>query len=154
MPMLSMKTKKPMLEMLAITDDGRLSDPNHPASAPTSSPSHPIHSGSARVVRMATAYSGGALDHGPIGPAGLITHSESPMLSSALSISQWLGTRAWSIRFKWQRIGQIDIVALAVGRGVSSPVLAYVLWRQLRPAIHSSLTYRPWPRSAVRWRVA
>jgi len=49
--MLSMKTKKPMkpmLEILAITDDAGLSSPNHPASAPTSSPSHPIHRGSAR----------------------------------------------------------------------------------------------------------
>jgi hypothetical protein len=57
MPMLSMKTKKPMkpmLEILAITDDAGLSSPNHPASAPTSKPSHPIHRGSARVVRMAS----------------------------------------------------------------------------------------------------
>jgi hypothetical protein len=58
MPMLSMKTKKPMLKILAITDDAGLSSPNQPASAPTSSPSHPIQRGSARVVRMATAYSG------------------------------------------------------------------------------------------------
>jgi hypothetical protein len=60
MPILSMKTKKPMkpmLEMLAITDEAGLSSPNQPASAPTSRPSHPIHRGSARVVRMATAYS-------------------------------------------------------------------------------------------------
>jgi hypothetical protein len=59
--MLSMKTKKPMNQMLEIpeiTDDGGLSSPNHPASARTSKPSHPIHRGSARVVRMATAYSG------------------------------------------------------------------------------------------------
>ena len=37
MPMLSMKTKKPMkpmLEILEITDDAGLSSPNHPASAP------------------------------------------------------------------------------------------------------------------------
>jgi hypothetical protein len=38
MPMLSMKTKKPMkpmLEILAITDEAGLSSPNHPASTPT-----------------------------------------------------------------------------------------------------------------------
>ena len=42
MPMLSMKTKKPMkpmLEILAITDDAGLSSPNQPASVPTSKPS-------------------------------------------------------------------------------------------------------------------
>ena len=37
MPMLSMKTKKPMLEMLAITDDAGLSRPNHPAAPPRAS---------------------------------------------------------------------------------------------------------------------
>jgi hypothetical protein len=55
MPMLSMKTKKPMKPMLAIpeiTDEAGLSSPNQPASAPTSRPNHPIHRGSARVVRM------------------------------------------------------------------------------------------------------
>jgi hypothetical protein len=39
MPMLSMKTKKPMkpmLEILAITDEAGLSSPNHPVSTPTS----------------------------------------------------------------------------------------------------------------------
>jgi hypothetical protein len=48
MPMHSMKTKKPtkpMLEIAEITDDAGLSKPNHPASAPTSRPSHPIHRG-------------------------------------------------------------------------------------------------------------
>ena len=53
MPMLSMNTKKPMkpmLEIPAITEDAGLSSPNHPARAPTSKPSHPIHRGSVRVV--------------------------------------------------------------------------------------------------------
>ncbi len=60
MPMLSMKPKKPikpMLEIPEITDDAGLSSPNHPASAPTSRPSQPIHRSNARVVRMATAHS-------------------------------------------------------------------------------------------------
>jgi hypothetical protein len=55
--MLNMKTKKPtkpMLEIPEITDDAGLNSPNHPASTPTSRPSHPIHRGSARVVRMAS----------------------------------------------------------------------------------------------------
>jgi hypothetical protein len=55
MPMLNMKTKKPMkpmLETAETTEDAGLSSPCHPASAPTSRPSHPIHRGSTRVVRM------------------------------------------------------------------------------------------------------
>jgi hypothetical protein len=54
MPMVSMKTKKPMkpmLAMLEITEEAGLNSPSHPASTPTSRPSHPIHRGSARVVR-------------------------------------------------------------------------------------------------------
>ena len=54
MPMLSMKTKKPMkpmLEMLEITVEAGLSSPNHPASEPTSRPSHSIYRGGARVQR-------------------------------------------------------------------------------------------------------
>jgi hypothetical protein len=39
------------------------------------------------------------------------------------------------------------------GYYLATAVLAYVLWRQLRPAIHLSLTCRPWPRSAMPWPV-
>ena len=77
--MLTMKTKKPMkpmLEMLEITDDAGLSSPNHPASAPTSRPSHPIHLGNARVVRMATAYSGTTAPKLRKLPAALVTTSD------------------------------------------------------------------------------
>ena len=59
--MLSMKTKnpmKPMLEIAEITDDAGLSRPSQPASRPTSRPNHPIHRGSARVLRMAAPYNG------------------------------------------------------------------------------------------------
>ena len=44
-PMLNMKTKKPMkpmLEMPEIIEDAGPSRPNHPASAPTSTPNQPI----------------------------------------------------------------------------------------------------------------
>ena len=78
MPMLSMKTKKPMkpmLEIAEITDDAGLSRPSHPASAPTSRPSHPIHRGSARVVRMATAYSGTTTPKPRKLPAALVTRA-------------------------------------------------------------------------------
>lgn len=50
------ETKKPMLEILAITDDAGLSSPNQPARPRRAGLA--IRSGSARVVRMATAYSG------------------------------------------------------------------------------------------------
>ena len=36
------------------------------------------------------------------------------------------------------------------GYYLATAVLAYVLWRQLRRAIHSSRTCRPWPLSATR----
>ena len=39
------------------------------------------------------------------------------------------------------------------GYYLATAVLAYVLWQQLRPVIHSSLTCRPWPPSATRWPV-
>jgi hypothetical protein len=77
--MLSMKTKKPMkpmLEILAITDDAGLSSPNQPANAPTSKPSHPIHRGNARVVRMATAYSGTTTPKPRKLPAALVTRGD------------------------------------------------------------------------------
>jgi hypothetical protein len=61
MSMLSLKNEKamkPMLEIADITEDAGLSRPNQPASAPTSRPNHPSQRGSARLVRMATAYCG------------------------------------------------------------------------------------------------
>jgi hypothetical protein len=84
MPMLSMKTKKPMkpmLEIAAITDDAGRSSPNHPASAPTSRPSHPIHRGNARVVRMATAYSGTTTPKPRKLPAALVTRAVAAKVS-------------------------------------------------------------------------
>jgi len=82
MPMLSMKTKKPMLEILAITEDAGLSSPNRPSSAPTSRPSHPIHRGSARVVRMATAYSGTTTPKPRKLPAALVTRAMAAKVSA------------------------------------------------------------------------
>jgi len=86
MPMLSMKTKKPMkpmLEIVEITDDAGLSSPNQPASAPTSKPSHPIHRGSARVVRMATAYSGTTTPKPrKLLPAALVTRAMAAKVSA------------------------------------------------------------------------
>jgi hypothetical protein len=83
--MLSMKTKKPMnpmLEIVEITDDAGLSSPNQPASAPTSRPSHPIHRGSARVVRMATAYSGTTTPKPRKLPAALVTRAMAAKVSA------------------------------------------------------------------------
>ena len=85
MPMVSMKTKKPtkpMLEILAIADDAGLSSPNHPASAPTSRPSHPIHRGNACVVRMATAYSGTTTPKLRKLPAALVTRAAAAKVSA------------------------------------------------------------------------
>ena len=74
--MLNMKMKKPMkptVEIPEMTDDAGLSSPNHPARTPTSRPSQPIHRGSARVVRMATAYSGMTTPQPTKFPAALVT---------------------------------------------------------------------------------
>ena len=76
--MLNMKTNKPMkpmLEITEITDDAGLSSPSQPASAPTSRPSQPIHRGSTRVVRMATAYSGTTTPQPRKLPAALLTRA-------------------------------------------------------------------------------
>jgi hypothetical protein len=98
MPMLSMKTKKPMkpmLEIAAITDDAGLSSPNHPASAPTSRPSHPIHRGNARVVRMATAYSGTTTPKPRKLPAALVTRAMAAKVSAvAASVACPAGSAA------------------------------------------------------------
>src|SRR5215213_11560308 len=83
-PLLSMKTKKPMkpmLEIVEITDDAGLAD--HPASAPTSRPSHPIHRGNARVVRIATAYSGTTTPQPRKLPAALVTRAVAAKVSAA-----------------------------------------------------------------------
>jgi hypothetical protein len=84
-PMLNMKTKKPMkpmLEILEITDDAGLSSPSQPASAPTSRPSQPIHRGSTRVVRMATAYSGTTTPQPRKLPAALLTRAMAAKVSA------------------------------------------------------------------------
>jgi hypothetical protein len=88
MPMLRMKTKKPMkpmLEILEITGDAGLSSPNHPASALTSRPSYPIHRGNARVVRMATAYSGTTTPQFRKSPVALVTRVMAAAASGACS---------------------------------------------------------------------
>ena len=73
---------KPMLETAEITDDAGLSSPNQPASAPTSRPSHPIHRGSTRVVRMATAYSGTTTPQPRKFQAALITRAIAAKVSA------------------------------------------------------------------------
>ena len=59
MSMLSMKTKKPILEIPESTEDAGLSSPNQPASSPTSRLSHPIHRGSAEPANALTPSVGG-----------------------------------------------------------------------------------------------
>ena len=107
--MLSMKAKKPMkpmLEILAITDDAGLSKPNHPASAPTRRPSHPIHRGSVRVVRMATAYSGTTTPKPRKLPAALVTRATAANVSAV----------AASVACRWflSVAGWVDAITAAV----------------------------------------
>jgi hypothetical protein len=82
MPMKTKKPMNPMLEIVEITDDAGLSSPNQPASVPTSRPSHPIHRGSARVVRMATAYSGTTTPKPRKLPAALVTRAMAAKVSA------------------------------------------------------------------------
>lgn len=65
-PMLAMKTKKPMnpIELTpSITSDNGPRSPSQPAKTATTMPSHPIHRGTTVVLRIAIAYSGTATPH-------------------------------------------------------------------------------------------
>jgi hypothetical protein len=76
----------PMLERPEITDDAGLSSLNHPASNPTSRPNQPIHRGNARVVRIATAYSGTTTPQ-PKKIAGSVGHQVAAKVSAVAAAS-------------------------------------------------------------------
>jgi hypothetical protein len=66
----------------SVRDRRRSSSPNQPASAATSRPSYPIYRGSARVVRMATAYSGTPTPKSRKLSAALITRAMAAKVSA------------------------------------------------------------------------
>ncbi len=87
MPMLNMKTKKPtkpMLEIPEITDDARLNSPDHQR-APRRAGQAIRSTAAARVVRMATAYSGMTTPKPRKLPAALATRAMAAKVSAVVT---------------------------------------------------------------------